>query len=59
MSYWNEEIDRAKCSFVKQHLNQKMPKCHFDVHLSKDDISDLFCTIWKKLDIIFLPTKYR
>lgn len=45
MSYRNEEIDHAKCSFAKQHLNQNMPKCHFDVHFSKKDISDLFCTI--------------
>lgn len=40
------KIGPGKCSFEKQHLNPKMPKCHFDVHFRKKDIYDLFYTMY-------------
>lgn len=43
---WMKKIGPGKCSFAKQHLNPKMPKCYFDIHFSEKDIYGLFDTMY-------------
>lgn len=63
MSHLKEE-NRAwkKCSFAKQHLNPKMPKCHLDVLLSEKDLCDLcytMCVGEVKYNFSYNQVKYR